>query len=143
MGSFSQAGCSRQASPRAQARVRQAEPGYLSRKRYEQPEVAPQFGHLWQAPELTIKVPHSWQGGASVSGTQTVISIGDNLAVPIGIVIEGVGSLVVSDAGSMTGGSDLVIRVDIASGTQTIISTGGSMDVCAGMAMNGDGNFYR
>src|SRR3982750_3109002 len=37
--------------------------------RYEQPDVEPQFGHLWQAPLRTISVPHSWHGGASVSWT--------------------------------------------------------------------------
>src|SRR5690242_12527932 len=36
---------------------------------YEQPDVEPQFGHLWQAPLRTISVPHSWHGGASVSWT--------------------------------------------------------------------------
>jgi hypothetical protein len=36
---------------------------------YEQPEVEPQLGHLWQAPLRTISVPHSWHGGASVSWT--------------------------------------------------------------------------
>src|SRR5215831_3636109 len=38
---------------------------------HEQPLVAPQFEHLWQAPERTMIEPHSWQVGASVSATQT------------------------------------------------------------------------
>ena len=29
--------------------------------------MAPQLRHLWQAPERTMMLPHSWQAGASVS----------------------------------------------------------------------------
>src|SRR5262249_49529794 len=39
-----------------------------------QPLVAPQFEHLWHAPERTMIEPHSWPVGASVSATQTCLS---------------------------------------------------------------------
>src|SRR5258705_8640330 len=37
------------------------------RRRYEQPLVEPQFGHLWQAPVRTTSGPPPGHGGASLS----------------------------------------------------------------------------
>src|SRR5262249_32636544 len=55
-----------------------------------------------------------------VTGSQTVIAQGGNIAHPYGIAVDSNGKLVVSDMSSF-GGQGSILRIDPSNGTQTVL----------------------
>lgn len=72
------------------------------------------------------------------SGSQSSVSVGQNLISPSGIVEAADGSLLVVDREAF-GGPGGVVRVDPATGTQTVVSSGGQFHDPTGIAIAADG----
>jgi sugar lactone lactonase YvrE len=69
-----------------------------------------------------------------ITGVQTIVSSGDRLSLPMGVVVTQDGRIFVSD-----GFAKALIEVDPADGSQRLVSSGGSLAYPAGLATLGGG----
>jgi hypothetical protein len=75
-----------------------------------------------------------------VTGTQSLISSGGNLLLPIGIAVDDSDHIYVSDASSFAGRpQDLLMAIDSATGTQTLINTTDTLHIPTGLDVDGNG----
>ncbi|HSD06407.1 HYR domain-containing protein [Flavobacterium sp.] len=66
-------------------------------------------------------------------GTQTIVSSGNLMTLPLDIAILDNNTVVISDAGAFVTATDNIYKVDLTTGIQTLLSTAGNINVPSGL----------
>lgn len=89
--------------------------------------------------DLLVTDASAFVGGTSKivritpAGVQSVVSVGNNIKVPVDLALVDADHIVVSNAGSVIGSTDNLLKINLSTGVQTILSTGGSLSFPAGL----------
>jgi len=76
------------------------------------------------------------------TGEVTVVSSGDSLGLALGIAVDALGNIFVSDGAKLTGGSSKMLKIDPITGHQTVIARGGFITLPISIVLDDSDNIF-